>query len=145
MTYCEFKYQVRKLGLGFFVLDTTIAVGKNKTIYYISTKQRFVAYPKEEFYNLDECLQHKLFILVFELARTSLDERGDPCKEHKWYLKHKYLNTSGGENYLCENGNCLFLRGKRNNIFLKFKFTKYDIEELQKLININEFEQEKVE
>lgn len=90
MTYEEFKYQVRKLGLHFWILNEVIKVGNVKQgdvnslilhndefeeVRNIYTKERFSFYQTREFYNLDECLQHKLFILVFELARTPIDER----------------------------------------------------------------------
>lgn len=160
MTYEEFKYQVRKLGLHFWILNEVIKVGNVKQgdvnslilhndefeeVCNIYTKERFSFYQTREFYNLDECLQHKLFILVFELARTSLDERGDLFKEKRWYLKHKCLNTLRGTNYLCKNGNSLFLKEKINSIGLKYRFTRYDIEELKEQININDFKMEEVE
>ena len=160
MTYEEFKYQVRKLGLHFWILNEVIKVGNVKQgdvnslilhndefeeVCNIYTKERFSFYQTREFYNLDECLQHKLFILVFELARTSLDERGDLYKETKWYLRHRYLNTYNGAGYLCQSPKTLSLRGKTDDIIPKCRFTEYEIEELKKIINLNDFEWEKVE
>lgn len=162
MTYEEFKYQVRKLGLHFWVLNEVIKVGNVKQgdvnslilhndefeeVCNIYTKERFSFYQTREFYNLDECLQHKLFILVFELARTSLDERGDLYKEKRWYLKHKYLNKWVGKNYLKRDktGTCLSLGHKADEILFTSKFTKDEIEELKEQININDFKMEEVE
>ena len=108
-------------------------------------KKRYYINREYEFSNLDEILQGEVFELVTELAKTPLDERGDLCEEEKWYLKHKYLNTLMGKNYLCKNGNSLFLKEKTNSIGLKYRFTRYDIEELKEQINLNDFEMEKVE
>ena len=160
MTYEEFKYQIRKMGLYFWISDTEISVGTIKhgnvellgpfcsgfeDIYCIDTKERYKAHQTDEFYKLEESIQKKLFNLITWLARTPIENRGDLHKETKWYLKHKYLNTWGGENYLCENAGSLSLKEKTDNILLKFKFTKYEIEEFEKKINLNDFVKEKVE
>jgi hypothetical protein len=160
MTYENFKYEIRKLGLYFWISDTEISVGTIKhgnvellgpfcsgfeDIYCIDTKERYKAHQTDEFYKLEESIQKKLFNLITWLARTPIENRGDLHKETKWYLKHKYLNTWGGGNYLCQGAKFLSLSEKTNNIFLKFKFTRYEIEELAKTINLNEFEKEKVE
>lgn len=146
MTYEFFKKEVKKLGLQYGIFDTTIIVGNgSKSVYFVSGKERYNICVRNEFYNLDEISQGEVFELVTELAKTPLDERGDLCEEEKWYLKHKYLNTLMGKNYLCKNGNSLFLKEKINSIGLKYRFTRYDIEELKEQININDFEMEKVE
>lgn len=151
MIYEDFKYQVRKLGLNIYVFDTLIeelyinVKNDDRTVYYIDTKKRYCIYSTDEFCDLDESLQKKLFDLIVKLANTPLDERGDLYKETRWYLKHKYLNTLMGKNYLCKNGNSLFLKEKTNSIGLKYRFTRYDIEEIKEQININDFEKEKVE
>lgn len=160
MIYEDFKYQVRKMGLYFWISDTEISVGTIKygnpeflglfcsgfeDIYCIDTKERYKAHQTDKFYKLEESIQKKLSYLVALLAKTPIDNRGDLYKETKWYLRHKYLNTWGGGNYLCQGAKFLSLSEKTNNIFLKFKFTRYEIEELAKTINLNEFEKEKVE
>lgn len=162
MTYEFFKQEVRKLGLHFRVLDEAITVGNVKHIntsvsglYFnefeavcnVHIKERFSLYQTYRFYKLEESLQEKLFDLVNELARTPIDERGDPCKEHKWYLKHKYLNTYTGKNYLKHDkrGTDLLLGGKAEGMIWVSKFTRYEIEELASRINLNEFEKEEVE
>nr|DAM85317.1 MAG TPA: hypothetical protein [Caudoviricetes sp.] len=146
MTYETFKYEVKKLGLTVHFFDTLIFIKNGyRTVYCVDTKKRYYINREYEFSNLDEILQGEVFELVTELAKTPLDERGDLCEEEKWYLKHKYLNTLMGKNYLCKNGNSLFLKEKTNSIGLKYRFTRYDIEELKEQINLNDFEMEKVE
>ena len=162
MTYEEFKYQIRKMGLYFWISDTEISVGTIKygnpeflglfcsgfeDIYCIDTKKRYKAHQTDKFYKLEESIQKKLFNLVALLIRTPIDNRGDLYKETKWYLKHKYLNAWGSGNYLIECGSTvgLFLGYNTGNTLTKCKFTKYEIEELEKRININDFEMEKVE
>lgn len=78
MTYETFKYEIKKLSLNFYILDTAIVVKNSKSIAicYVDTKKMFCAYQKAEFYSLDEMLQKKLFGLITELAKTPLDERG---------------------------------------------------------------------
>lgn len=145
MTYKEFKYEVEKLGLTVHFFGTLIFIKNGyQTVYCVDTKKRYYINREYEFSNLDEILQGEVFELVTELAKTPLDERGDLCKEEKWYLKHKYLNTLMGTNYLCKNGNSLFLKELINSIGLKYRFTRYDIEELKEQININDFEMEEV-
>lgn len=146
MTYKEFKYEVEKLGLTVHFFDTLIFIKNGyKTVYYVDIKKRYYINCEYGFSNLDEILQGKVFELVSNLAETPLDERGDLFKEKRWYLKHKYLNTLIGTNYLCKNGNSLFLKEKINSIGLKYRFTRYDIEELKEQININDFKMEEVE
>ena len=79
MTYETFKYEIKKLGLNFYILDTAIVVKNSKSIAicYVDTKKMFCAYQKAEFYNLDERLQKKVFELIFNLAKTPLYERGE--------------------------------------------------------------------
>lgn len=146
MTYETFKKEVNKLDLSYNISYNLISVIVNSEgVCFVDVKRRYGFYFYCEFNQLDENLQKKLFGLVTELAKTSLDERGDLYKEEKWYLKHKYLNTLMDKNYLCQNGNSLFLKEKTNSIGLKYRFTRYDIEKLTNQININDFEMEKVE
>lgn len=147
MTYENFKYEVRKLGLNFYILNDLISVqdSERNALYSVDTTKPYIIYHTKRFSELDDTTQDKLFGLIALLARTSIENRGDLLKETKWYLKHKCLNTWGGGNYLCQGAKFLSLREKTNNIFLKFKFTRYEIEELAKTINLNEFEKEKVE
>lgn len=162
MTYENFKYEIRKLGLNFWISDTEISVGTVKygnpeflglfcsgfkDIYCVDAKKRYKAHQTDEFYKLDEGLQKKVFELITLLARTPIDDRGDLYKETKWYLKHKYLNTWGGRNYLqlCKGTNTLSLGDKADEILLTSQFTKYAIEEFEKKINLNDFVKEKVE
>lgn len=78
MTYENFKQEIEKLGLNVFALNYIVYVNndKYKPIYYVGIKKRYDLYPSNGFYNLDESLQHKVFELVNELAKTPLDERG---------------------------------------------------------------------
>lgn len=77
MTYEKFKKEVKKLGLQYGIFDTTIIVGNgSKSVYFVSGKERYNICVRNEFYNLDESLQKKLFGLITELAKTPLDERG---------------------------------------------------------------------
>lgn len=162
MTYENFKYEIRKLGLNFWISDTEISVGTVKygnpeflglfcsgfkDIYCIDAKERYKAHQTHEFYKLDDAMQKKVFDLVYLLARTPIDDRGDLYKETKWYLKHKYLNTWGGKNYLqlCRGANTLSLGCKVDDITMTSKFTKYDLDQLAKRINIYDFIKEKVE
>lgn len=159
MTYENFKYEIRKLGLYFWISDEIIKVGivKNtntdvcndelEELCSICTKERFSFYQNHRFYKLDKVLQEELFYLIIKLVQTPIDDRGDLYKEKKWYLKHKYLNAWGSGNYLIECGSTvgLFLGYNTGNTLTKCKFTKYEIEELEKRININDFEMEKVE
>lgn len=149
MTYKNFKDEIKKLGLHFWILPTDVAIRNKKleVVAYIGTKKVFNNSLTSEFFNLDENLQKKLFGLVYLLARTPLDGRGDLCEEDKWYLKHKYMNTWSGGNYLIDRGGTvgLSLGHKTSNILIKYTFTKYEIEELKKKINLNDFEMEKVE
>lgn len=149
MTYENFKYEVRKLGLNFYVLNDLISVqdSERNALYSVDTTKPYIIYHTKRFSELDDTTQEKLFYLIILLARTSIDDRGDLYKETKWYLRHKYLNTWGGKNYLqlCRGANTLSLGNKADEISLTSQFTKYEIEELQKQININDFEKEKVE
>lgn len=148
MTYETFKYEVKKLGLTVHFFDTLIFIKNGyRTVYYVDTKKRYYINREYEFSNLDEILQGEVFELVLNLAKTPLDERGDLCKEEKWYLKHKHLNTWGRENYLRQNrtGTYLSLGSKADEIVLTSKFTTYDLELLASRINLNEFVKEKVE
>lgn len=147
MTYEFFKQEVRKLGLHFWILPTAVAIRNKKleVVAYIGTKKIFNKSLTSEFCNLDENLQKKLFDLVYLLARTPLDKRGNLCKEDKWYLKHKYLNK-WGNNYLHKDlFGGLFLNRKNYDPLVKCKFTKYEIEELKRKINLNDYEKEEVE
>lgn len=146
MTYETFKYELRKLGLNVRIFNTLIAVKNDyRTVYYVDTKKRYCINLEYEFFNLDEISQGEVFELVTELAKTPLDERGDLWEEEKWYLKHKYLNK-WGNNYLHKDlFNDVFLNKKNYDPLIKCKFTKYEIEELKRKININEFVMEKVE
>lgn len=147
MTYETFKYELRKLDFSYCISDTTISVLNNhfETVCFVTTNKRYGIHINYKFYKLDESLQKKLFSLVVGLARTSLDNRGEICKETRWYLKHKYLNTYTGDNYLCQALDTLSLSHKMDGTVLDFQFTKYEIEELGKIINLNDFEMEKVE
>lgn len=146
MTYETFKYELRKLGLNVRIFSTLIAVKNDyRTVYYVDTKKRYCINREYEFFNLDEISQGEVFELVTELAKTPLDERGDLWEEEKWYLKHKYLNK-WGNNYLHKDlFNDVFLNKKNYDPLIKCKFTKYEIEELKRKININDFVMEKVE
>lgn len=79
MTYKEFKYQVKKLGLDYYILDTIIGIKNTKSIAicYVDTRKMFCTYQKTEFYNLDENLQKQVFELIFNLAKTPINERGE--------------------------------------------------------------------
>lgn len=90
MTYKEFKNELEKLGLKFFNLNIFVGIkdDKGKPIYYVGTEKRYDVYPINEFYKLDESLQKKVFELVNELAKTSLDERGylkESTLKEVWY------------------------------------------------------------
>lgn len=162
MTYEKFKKEVEKLGLYFWILDEIIKVGivKNtntdvldvcndelEELCSIYTKKRFSFYQNHRFYKLDEVLQEELFCLIIKLAQTPIDNRGDLYEVKKWYLKHKYMNTWGGGNYLIDRGGTagLSLGHKTSNTLIKYTFTDHDIEELKKKINLNDFEMEEVE
>lgn len=146
MTYENFKKEVNKLDLSYNISYNLISVIVNSEgVCFVDGKRRYGFYFYCEFNQLDENLQKKLFGLVTELAKTPLDERGDLCKEEKWYLKHKYFNTYTGDNYLCQALDTLSLSHKMDGTVLDFQFTEHDIEELKKKININEFVMEKVE
>lgn len=153
MTYEEFKYQVRKLGLYFNTSDEVIKVGtfdgnKFEEVCNIYLTKRFSFYQTHKFYELDESLRKKVFELVTWLSRTAIDNRGDLYKETKWYLKHKYLNVWNGENYLridMERKDLSLGSKKADGIIWISKFTKYDLDQLANRININEFKKENVE
>lgn len=85
MTYENFKQEIEKLGLKFFNLNMVVGIKdyKGKPIYYVDSEKRYVVYPRNGFYKLNEDLQKKVFELVNELAKTPLDERG--------YLKESTL------------------------------------------------------
>lgn len=159
--YEKFKKEVEKLGLYFWILDETIKVGivKNtntnvldvcndelEELCSIYIKKRFSFYQNHRFYKLDEVLQEELFCLIIKLAQTPIDDRGDLYEVKKWYLKHKYMNTWGGGNYLIDRGGTagLSLGHKTSNTLIKYTFTDHDIEELKKKINLNDFEMEEV-
>lgn len=78
MTYKNFKDELKKMKLHFWVLPTYIAIINKRLggVAYIDTKNRFSVSIISEFYNLDENLQIKVFELATELAKTPLDERG---------------------------------------------------------------------
>jgi hypothetical protein len=149
MTYKNFKYEIKKLGLNVHIFNTLIFVKNDyRAVYYVDTKKRYYINREYEFSNLDEILQGKVFELVLNLAKTPLDERGDLYHEDKWYLKHKYLNVWKGENYLridMERKDLSLGSKKADGIIWISKFTKYDLDQLANRININEFEKEKVE
>lgn len=149
MTYENFKYEVRKLGLNFYVLNDLISVqdSERNALYSVDTTKQYIIYPTKRFSQLDNAMQEKLFYLIILLARTPIDDRGDLYKETKWYLKHKYLNTWGGRNYLRQDkgGTDLSLGCKVDDITMTSKFTKYDLDQLAKRMNIYDFIKEKVE
>lgn len=146
MIYENFKYELKKLDLSYNISYNLISVIVNSEgVCFVDVKRRYGFYFYCEFNQLDENLQKKLFGLVTELAKTPLDERGDLYKEEKWYLKHKYLNK-WGNNYLHKDlFNDLSLNRKDYNPLIKCKFTKYEIEELKRKINLNDYEKEEVE
>lgn len=149
MTYENFKYEVRKLGLNFYILNDLISVqdSERNALYSVDTTKPYIICHTKRFSELDDTTQEKLFYLIILLARTSIDDRGDLYKETKWYLKHKYLNTWGGRNYLRQDkgGTDLSLGCKVDDITMTSKFTKYDLDQLAKRINIYDFIKEKVE
>lgn len=147
MTYENFKYEIRKLGLNFYILNDLICVqdSKGNALYSVDTTKPCIVCHTKRFSKLDDTTQKAVFTLVCLLARTNINDRGDLYKETKWYLRHRYLNTYNGAGYLCQSPpKTLSLRGKTDDIILKCKFTEYEIEELGKIINLNDFEMEKV-
>lgn len=147
MTYGFFTYNIKKLDFSYYISNNGINVLNNNfdIVCFVATNKRYSIRINYKFHTLDESLQKKLFRLVLGLARTSLDNRGDLYKETRWYLRHKYLNTYTGDNYLCQALDILSLRHKMDGTVLDFQFTKYEIEELKKKINLNDYEIEKVE
>lgn len=90
MTYENFKQEIEKLGLKFFNLNMVVGIKdyKGKPIYYVDSEKRYVVYPRNGFYKLNESLQQKVFELVNELAQTPLDERGylkESTLKEVWY------------------------------------------------------------
>lgn len=150
MTYENFKYEIRKLGLNFYILNDLISVqdSKGNALYYVDTTNPYIVYYTKRFSKLDDAIQEKLFYLIILLARTPVDDRGDLYHENKWYLRHKYLNVWKGENYLridMKRKDLSLGSKKADGIIWISKFTKYDLDQLANRININEFEKEKVE
>lgn len=145
MTYEFFKNEIKKLGLNYYISNHVISVAIGfEDVCYVYTNKRYSTYFYNEFHNLDENVQKKVFRLVFGLARTSLENRGK-LYEDKWYLKHKYLNKWNGENYLRQDmGKKDLSLGNKNTdgIIWTCKFTKDEIEELMEIINLNDFEME---
>ncbi|MDK9580820.1 hypothetical protein QQA45_04730 [Sneathia sanguinegens] len=149
MTYENFKYEVRKLGLNFYILNDLISVqdSERNALYSVDTTKQYIIYPTKRFSQLDNAMQEKLFYLIILLARTLIENRGDLLKETKWYLKHKCLNTWCERNYLRQDkgGTDLSLGCKVDDITMTSKFTKYDLDQLAKRMNIYDFIKEKVE
>lgn len=147
MTYETFKYELRKLGLNFYILNDLICVqdSKGNALYSVDTTKPHIVCHTKRFLKLDDTTQKAVFTLVYLLAKTNINDRGDLYKETKWYLRHRYLNTYNGAGYLCQSPKTLSLRGKTDDIIPKCKFTEYEIEELGKIINLNDFEMEEVE
>lgn len=147
MTYKTFKYEVRKLGLNFYILNDLISVqdSKGNALYSVDTVKLYIVYHTKRFLELDDAMQKKVFDLVYLLARTPIENRGDLYHEGKWYLRHKYLNTRGND-YLQKDPYTSDLSlGKKESLLAKCKFTNPEIKALANRININEFEKEEVE
>lgn len=146
MTYEFFKKEIKKLGLKFIINDNSIIVAnESDTVCYVEKHRRYDFYFYCEFYFLEESLQQKLFRLVVGLARTSITNREEPHTKKRWYLKHKYLNK-WGNNYLQKDlFNDLSLDKKKYDFITQCTFTKDEIEELKKRINLNDFEMKEVE
>lgn len=77
MTYKNFKKEVKKLGLKYFIYHTIIIVLNDLVpVCFVNRTKRYKFFLYNDFYKLDESSQKKLFGLVTELAKTPLDERG---------------------------------------------------------------------
>lgn len=79
MTYENFKYKIKKLGLNFYILNDLICVqdSKRNALYSVDTVKPYIVYHTKRFSELDDAMQEKIFELVCELAKTPINERGE--------------------------------------------------------------------
>lgn len=84
-------------------------------------------------------VDEELFDLAVEYAKTPIDEREEP---KKYYLKHKYLRTDHGFNYLIRHiiHDSMTLGGAKESDFYKTKFTYQEMERFPKEFNMDEWE-----
>ena len=84
-------------------------------------------------------ITEELFDLAVEYAKTPIDEREEP---KKYYLKHKYLRTDHGFNYLIRHiiHDSMMLGGAKQSDFYKTKFTYQEMERFPKEFNMDEWD-----
>ena len=115
---------------------------ENKVIAYVSISCVFeISTNYLEFTKLFEIKKKQLFDLLIEYSATPIEERE---KEKKYYLKHKFLMSNSGDNYL--NYRTYFDNWFLNNNTMykncRTQFTKQEIEEIKEKFNtsLDDFE-----
>lgn len=148
----EFTKKINELGFKVSVDDGIIKVLKDPfypgVIAFVSNGVEKMMDVNFYYYErLDEDTKTKVFDLVTELARTSIEDRKD---EDKYFLRHNYLSAGGPmENYLnyysrvdkCKLYNSLEINGAQT------KFTLKEIQDMSVKLksNLSDFEVIKVE
>lgn len=95
--------------------------------------------------DLDELTRMKLGRIVFEYAKTPIDERGE---EKKYYLKHRWLRSRFEDKIVNQHGEDeYFLSDESQTDGFKTQFTQKEIDEIKEKYNtdLSDFEEEEVE
>lgn len=143
----KFIKEVEELGFRFLQCTKDIEIYyENHQVAYVSWYRRFYGGTTCWFRDhLPKELQEKLFDLLFEYARTPLEDREEP---QKFYLKFK-LKTNYSGDYL--NLNRTFdwfeISTKSNSDKFQTRFTQKEIDEIKEKfgVTLSDFEQIPVE
>ena len=143
LTTKKFIKEMEKLGFRFLQCTKDIEIYyENRQVAYVSWYRRFYVGTTCWFRDhLPKELQEKLFDLLFEYARTPLEDREEP---QKFYLKFK-LKTNYSGDYL--NLNRTFdwfeISTKSNSDKFQTQFTQKEIDDIKKRfgVTLSDFEQ----
>lgn len=146
LTTEEFIKEVEKLGLKIIQCTNCIEIyHENHQVAYVLRNRRFYLRMTYKFCDLPKELQEKLFILLVEYTRTSLDKRGET---QKFYLKFK-LRTNQSGKFLNRNTTFDFfeLNSKYNSNKFQTQFTQEEIDEIKEKfgVTLSDFEQIPIE
>ena len=127
----EFIKRVEELGFEFREVQTNIHIIADCNL--IASVSKIHPYWVDTFpeVNVERIKRKELFELIFEYGRTPVEDREE---EKKFYLRHRYLKCSNGDDaYFYILANDIQGLGRRiKSILFKFEFTLKEIEEIKK-------------
>ena len=135
----ELGYKVNKNGNEIVIMKYRFVVARTYTNkIYVVTCCGFV--------NIGLGSESKLFDLIFEYAKTPIDEREE---EKQYYLKHKYFKNWDNVQYFTFDyiHKCAYVRSKLSTCKAMQQFTLKEIEEIKEKFNtdLSDFELVEVE